>query len=288
MTQINSKLILASKNTVTGDILYTFVWTYPRIILSEINTHRMLSRNTSSSRAIPSKRQRAKVLNDPFTPNSIGSSKKGMQAGDELTGFKRALATRIWNGARYPAVFSAWALDMLGVHKQVSNRLVEPWTWTEQVVSATDLDNLLLLRAHEMAEPHFQQLAYQVKQQVIDVKTAFELPALLGSRIVSHGSLRGSIVMRVNPGDWHLPFIDKDERSSTSKIVSAARCARVSYNLPDTGKPSTLEDDIRLFERLTASNPKHLSPVEHQAQAMSESKYFANFKGWQQFRKELE
>lgn len=164
--KVKSELILASKNSVTGVNLYTFVLVYPRVILPEVNTHRMLSRNTASSRAIPSKKQRAKVLHDPFVPISIGANQKGMQAGEELTGWRRTVAIQAWKLTRYAAVAASWVLDKVGAHKQIVNRIVEPWTWTQQIVTCTDLKNFFKLRDHPDAEPHFQALARQMHAQV--------------------------------------------------------------------------------------------------------------------------
>lgn len=270
-TQIKAELILASKNAYTGDILWTFKWTYPRMILAEINTHRMLSRNTSSSRAIPNKKQRSKVLHDPFVPVSIGVNQRGMQAGKELGGLKGTLARAVWRGTRYNALLGSWLLDKLGAHKQISNRLIEPWTWTEQIVTATDLDNLFQLRNNDMAEPHFHELAKQTKA------------------IVDSAITQTTFVNYVREGEWHVPFVDMRTEAhifalDVDKKVSAARCARVSYYLP-TGQKSTLKDDLELCERLTSSG--HWSPLEHQATPLKESVYCGNLRGWKQFRKEF-
>lgn len=297
MTQIKSEVLLASVNAITGDILYTFKWTYPRVILPEVMTHRVLSRNTSSSRAIPNKKQRGKVWSDPFTPCYIGESKRGMQAGDELSGFKRSVARSVWNLARIPTLGAAWLLDRLGVHKQVSNRLIEPWTWTEQLVSTTELDNFIALRNHKDAEPHILELA----RQVADQKRLIEDIAnycLVKNKLHYIPETKWAqydmgihTVQKLEHGEWHLPFVDsKDRHLSTLELkqVSAARCARVSYNMPDTGKKSSLEDDLKLFDRLAGSNPKHLSPLEHQATPLLRAEFSGNFKGWEQFRKEYE
>ena len=111
---IESKLVLASKSAVTGVNLYTFVLTYPRVILAEVNTHRVLSRNTASSRAIPAKKQRERVLTDPFVPVTIGQNQRGMQAGKELEGWRHWVAVNTWKAARYPNVFASWVLDKVG------------------------------------------------------------------------------------------------------------------------------------------------------------------------------
>jgi hypothetical protein len=124
MTTTNAELHQASINALSGDVLLTWVLTYPRIILPEIGTHRMLSKSTSSSRAIPAKKQRQRVWEDPFVPEYIGANRKGMQAGDELLGWRRWLAVKLWRGARIPALCAHCAFEKLGVHKQITNRLV--------------------------------------------------------------------------------------------------------------------------------------------------------------------
>src|SRR5271170_615138 len=140
--QIQSQLILTSKSAVTGVSLYTFVLTYPSVILAEVNTHRALSRNTASSRAIPAKKQRSRVLAVPFVPVTIGRNQKGMQAGEELSGWRRTVAIQTWKLARYPAVPASGILEKVGAHKKIVNRIIEPWTWTEQIVTATNLNNV--------------------------------------------------------------------------------------------------------------------------------------------------
>src|ERR1700675_860449 len=172
--QIDSKLILTSKNRETGVSLYTFVLTYARVILAEVNTHRMLSRTTASSRAIPAKKQRSRVLAVPFVPVTIGSNQKGMQAGKELSGWRRTVAIQTWKLTRYPNVLASWILEKVGAHKQIVNRIVEPWTWTQQVVTCTDLKNVFKLRNHPDAEPHFQLLAKQMQEQVEYVENLLE------------------------------------------------------------------------------------------------------------------
>src|SRR5271157_465502 len=173
--QIQSQLILTSKSAVTGVSFYTFVLTYPRVILPEVNTHRMLSRNTASSRAIPSKKQRSRVLAVPFVPVTIGKNQKGMQAGEELSGWRRFVAIQTWKMARYPNVLASWILEKVGAHKQVVNRIVEPWTWTEQVVTCTDLKNVFKLRNHPDAEPHFHALAAKMQEQVEYVERLYDV-----------------------------------------------------------------------------------------------------------------
>ena len=311
--KVESKLILTSKNAETGANLYTFVLTYPRVILAEVNTHRMLSRNTASSRAIPSKKQREKVINNPFVPISMGANQKGMQAGEELTGWRRYVAIKTWELARYPMVGASWILDKVGAHKQVVNRIVEPWTWTQQIVTCTDLKNVLKLRNHKDAEPHFHMLAAQMQAQVEIVEDVFaggkkyELAQLDATEedffkrrvdLQGCGGVGMVQILRPGTGECHLPFVSDEDMLNTVvnsmlkcsptealKQISTARCARVSYYLPEDGKLSDWKRDLDLCKRLSGSG--HWSPFEHVAEPVKDRSYIGNFFSWKQYRKEF-
>lgn len=288
-TQIRSELLLASKNKHNGVILYTFRLTYPRIILPENLTHRVGSRNTSSTRAIPTLKMIKTTIRDMFVPVYIGSAQKGMQAGAELTGWRRKATVAIWKSAGYAACLFAYLLYRLGVAKEIAGRLVEPFSWVTQIFSATDLDNFFKLRNNDMAEPHFHELASQMQKQVENTKRIFKT---IGGKTQYQGeSLDNRTPLRMQilePGQWHLPLIRPDERLplTEAKKVSAARCARTSYTLLDTGKESSIENDIALCDKLIASH--HMSPSEHQAMATQSDKHWANFRGFRQYRKEIE
>jgi len=319
--KIESKLILASKNAVTGVNLYTFVLTYPRMILAEVNTHRMLSRNAASSRAIPAKKQRKQVLEDPFVPVYVGQNQKGMQAGQELTGWKRFVVEHTWLLARYPAVLASWILDKQGAHKQAANRIVEPWTYTQQVLTCTDLKNFFKLRNHPDAEPHFQIIAKQMQAQVEFAEKWFEILSWNGNTVYERSlemkSGNVGTMQVLKPGEWHLPFItesdiealqkdiDKEQEAyeetlhpdvaafklrglkwETLKQISTARCARVSYFLPEDGVRSYHSRDMELCNRLSSSG--HWSPFEHVATPVETTDYIGNFRSWKQYRKEFE
>ena len=283
---LNSKLILASKNAMTGVWLYTFVLTYPRVILAEVNTHRMLSRNTASSRAIPSAKQRSNVYNNPFVPMSIGQNQKGMQAGEELSGWRRWAAVNVWRGARYSALAASWLMDRLGAHKQVVNRLVEPWMWCQQLVTAADLRNVFLLRDSDMAEPHFHWIAKQMRKQVAWVE-ASNLQRGVWVRTSGDPNC-AEMVQVLEEDEWHLPFVTEEEKASedieTLKRISTARSARVSYYLPEGGK-GNIKRDLELWERLSGSG--HWSPFEHAATPMRDDAYYGNFRSWKQYRKQF-
>lgn len=286
MTQIKSELLLCSKNSVTDDYLYTFRLTYPRIILSECLTHRAFSRNTSSTRAIPTIKMIKAVINNMFVPGHIGSAKSGMQAGAEITGIRRTLAELTWKAAGYTAAFWSYLLYKLGVAKQISGRVIEPFSWVTQICSMTDIDNFFALRNHPAAEPHLHQLAAMMQEQTEEAVS--ELAWMEAHDLKYWATDDGTRLQILNPGEWHLPLLHPWEWVGVNegKKISAARCARTSYTLLDTGKESSMEKDIELCNKLLTG--QHLSPFEHQAEAIETSQYVGNFRGWMQYRKELE
>ena len=268
-TKIKAEIVLDSIAS-SGIRLTTMVITFPRFILPEFNTHRMFSRNASSSRAIPASKMIEKVKNDPFFPAAFTENKPGMQADKEIQ--EQELATKAWLLGRDKAVETAQELLALGVHKQHLNRVLEPYMWTTVVVSATDWDNFFALRCHPAAQPEIHALADEMFRQYC-----------------------ANVPVELEDGQWHLPFVEKSEiyqpmvPSSKTILIkkSVARCARVSY-LNHDGTSSTLEQDCQLYDRLLGSKPIHASPAEHQAMATGDANLRSgNFRGWIQFRKTL-
>lgn len=266
---IRAKIVADSRNVNTGDRLTTFVLEYPRFIHAEFMTHRMLSRNASSSRAIPIATQIRRIWREPALPVSWGQNQKGMQAGDELTGWRAAAVRQVWLGARVPAIGAAYLLSRLGLHKQHANRLLEPWMHIQVVASATEWENFFALRIHPDAQPEIRELA----QQMLAL-------------------LRQSEPTPAGTWYWHLPFVTPAERAQMSDSdvklcqISVARCARVSYRLPDGTAPS-IEKDMALYQRLLAGSGGvgHWSPFEHVATPIHKSYQSGNFTGWIQYRK---
>ena len=162
----------------------------------------------------------------------------------------------------------------------IANRLVEPWTWTQQIASAADVENFIWLRDHHMAEPHFAELAGQMHAQLIEASRVFDR---LGTNDLR--PYNGFKNLQVTfPGDWHLLLIQPEVRAGRTieglKMISAACCARVSSFLPENGRRSDIARDLELFHRVAGFNPKHLSPLEHLAMAMRISAYAGNFEGF--------
>ncbi len=265
--------VLADSVNPVGCRLTTMEITFPRIVLAEFNTHRMLSRNSASSRAIPVEKQLAKVLSDPFIPVYWGKNQKGMKADQELDGAARDAAFSSWHAARDYAVECAKALLEHGVHKQITNRLLEPFMWHTAIVSATDWDNFFGLRCHPDAQPEIRVIAEMMRT-----------------------ALGASTPRGLGRGEWHLPLVYEEDEQAAMNLwpdpdpwmlglvkVSAGRCARVSY-LTHDGKRDLMED-VGLCDRLLVSG--HMSPLEHPARALARADRHGNFAGFMQYRKTI-
>lgn len=301
--------IIADSVNNWGDRLTTMVVTFPRIVLAEFNTHRMFSRNSASSRAIPFEKMVKMVEENPFIPIKWMKDHKGMQGNEYFDGetcnqafghIDRAFGyshiehkqaseylQEQWLMARDNAVQQAKTLNELGVTKQFVNRLLEPFMWHTVIVTASDWGNFFALRVHPDAEIHMQKIA----EMMLD-------------------AYNNSIPKKLEEGEWHIPFGDKIDNNRLDKLlpeiqpasltwyinsiqnlkvkIATARCARVSY-LNFEGKDD-YDADIKLHDRLLESG--HMSPFEHCAKCMSKDEYYqnwsGNFKGFKQYRKMLQ
>lgn len=273
---IEAKVILDSINPWNKMRLVTMELRYPRFIHAEFMTHRLFSRNTASSRAIPVSKMLKMVVDYPAMPVSWGKNQKGMSADSELKPDDAMRAGHIWLNARNLAVSFANDLVELGLHKQITNRLLEPWKYVTVICSATHWTNFFRLRDHKDAQPEIQVLAREMKRAQED-STPVER-------------------------EWHIPYIQPDEQSldfDTQCKIATARCARVSYLTHDGNRD--IAKDLELYDRLlTGSDHGHWSPFEHVAKATDmEWDYYdfatnetrrqpvwcGNFQGWIQYRK---
>ena len=281
---ISAKIIADSINP-RGKRLTTFVVRFPRIVLAELNTHRALSKNSASSRAIPLKTMLEMVKNDPFIPIKFQKDHSGMQGVEYYIGEEHIKCVEDWLAARDAAVNSVNSFR-LPVTKQLRNRILEPFLWHTVIISATDYENFFALRAHQDAEIHIEALAKVMLEEY-----------------------NKSEPNKLSVGEWHIPFGDKiDEKrameavgitddgsddftslqlckvfTEAKKKISIARCARISY-LNFEGKDDYVAD-IKLCNRLYQNIPRHLSPTEHVAQALDTDEYIGNFCGFKQQRK---
>lgn len=252
--------------------LVTIEVTFPRFILAEVNTHRMLSRNSASSRAIPTLKLIARVEDHPFIPETFNKKVTGMGVGDPLSPIEQAEAEAEWKIAINMAICQARALLKInddGLDKSRVNRLLEPFMWHTAIITATDWDNFFALRDHPDAQPEFRTLA----GMMLD-------------------AMRGSVPNPMPLGQWHLPLVTNDELDLVRDgkvnweymaMVSAGRCARVSFDRHGEFEP--VEDSHARARKLKDSG--HLSPMEHPATPGETSLYYGNFRGWRQLRKTI-
>lgn len=276
-----------------GFRLTTFRLRYPRIIHAEFMTHRIFSRNASSSRAIPVKRLASATADDMFIPK-FRKNKPGMQPGAPLSDYEQEVAKRAWMEAADVCLRAAQNLEALGVHKQWANRMLEWFGYINVVVTASTYENFFALRRERdenglpMAQDEMYDLANEMERQY-----QISNPKLL------------------KEGTWHLPFLDHEDLEligqrikgqyeffhdalpayvDTLCAVSSARCARVSYYTVEGKRPS-IEEDIALYKKLEPV--RHVSPMEHQATPdymlwngqWAKPQYHGNFEGWIQHRK---
>ena len=240
---------------------------YPRFIHSELMTHRSFSRNAASSRAIPIKKMIAAVRDEPAMPVYWGRNQSGMSAREAVAPEIEARAREQWRSALADALQHAEVLSDSGIdlHKQLVNRLLEPFAWITVIITATEWSNFFTQRCHEDAQPEIKHLA--------DLML---------------GAYRESVPGAVDAGHWHLPLVADDERGLADDVlckISVARCARVSYLTHDGRRDHAR--DIELYERLLGGGANgHWSPFEHVATPASQrDARSANFVGWEQYRK---
>lgn len=259
-----SARIVADSVAPCGKRLTTFVVTFNRWILAELNTHRMLSRNSASSRAIPTWKILTNVLHSPAMPVEWGRNQAGMQSRRLLRPSAVWIASVVWLLACYTSCLLSWVLSKIGVHKQLANRLTEPFQYITTIVSSTEWENFFALRASSEAQPEFRELAKAMLREYLK-----------------------STPRQLKVGEWHVPFGDKyvSEGLSEAQLlkIATARCARVSY-LNFEGDIDH-EKDYKLHDRLVSQG--HFSPTEHCARAEGTPIRSGNFIGFTQYRKLL-
>lgn len=294
--------VLADSINSEHDRVTSFHTHYPRIVLAEVNTHKIIQKNSSSSRAIPTNKELNLIDQSPFIPSFWGKNQAGMQARELLSEEEGKECELIWKQIIKYVTGKVKRFNKIGLHKQITNRWLEPAQYMNTVLTATEWSTFLYLRNHDDAEPHLHELA-----NCIDIALKLSKPQLL------------------NPGEWHLPFVDSKRNSEgkleysideeqieleDAKKISASCCAQISYRKADT----SLEKALDLFDKfnfeLKKDNPPHYSPTEHQGTPIDylllnkennwrdtigithmDRKYnlwSAGFCGWIQYRKELE
>lgn len=254
----------------------TFEVFVPRCILAEINTHRVFSRNTGSTRAIPTKRSIQNIKDAPFIPFYFGENKAGMQSKTLMGVSKAFVAKTIWNTHRGFTLLCSQALAKLGLHKQWLGRISEPHSYVRQVITSTDFENFFNLRIHDDAQPEIIALAYLMEKALSQSTPRFLDP----------GNIRHS-------ENWHLPYITDEELEAYPKQpnllakLSTARCARTSYKTQEGAIPSH-KRDLATYDKLVNSDPIHGSCLEHIAypKLHIQSRNFTHFKQFRELYEE--
>ena len=232
---ISAEIVLDSISE-TGVRLITLSCTFPRFILSEVNTHRAFSRNSSSSRAIPVQKIIERVRTNPAMPVFWGKNQKGMQSTQEMSKSEIEQAKAVWLKGRDRVVETVEELLQFEPHKQIANRLLEPYLYHQTLITSTEWDHMFSLRDHKDAQPEFRVLAKAMKKAIAE-----------------------SIPKQLKIGEWHIPYISEDEQDLPLNVklkISTARCARTSYFYHD-GKKSSIELDVDLHDKLVVSKPAH-------------------------------
>jgi thymidylate synthase ThyX len=258
---ISVTIIAHSKSAVDGKEIITYELEYHRYIHSELMTHRTFSRNAASSRAIPVSKMIGLVRTSPATPIHWGKNQAGMQATNEVDNCAKLFSNRCWEEAAHEASINASNMADNGVHKQITNRLLEPFQMIKVVVTATEWDNFFWLRFHNAAQPEIQELAR----------------CMLVAK-------KRSVAEVLQVGEWHTPYyrngywkssfdngvVHSDTDASCVLLeealkISASCSAQVSYRKTD----DSLEKADKVWQMLTTDERLHSSPTEHQATPMS-------------------
>lgn len=293
-----SAKIIADSLSPEGVRITTYELEYPRFIHAEFMTHRQFSRNAASSRAIPIKKQIELIEENPAMPNHWGKHQPGMQADEECEApvevcdgvdVYEISRENAWLQSRDYAAEMAENFADAGYHKQIVNRILEPFSHIKVVCTATEYDNFFWLRYHKDAQPEIKELA----------KCMWE-------------ALEESIPEDLAPGDWHLPYYGKgylkfenhdrwERQLEDALMISASCCAQVSYRKTDDSP----EKAKRIYDALVTSKPVHASPFEHQATPIFENAgkvkwpngtthvcsdghfWSGNFRGWIQHRQQI-
>ncbi|MGL5281480.1 MAG: FAD-dependent thymidylate synthase [Plesiomonas shigelloides] len=274
---IEVQIIADSVGQRSGRIT-TFELTYPRIIHSEFMTHRLFSRNAMSSRAVPIKKMVELIRTNMAMPVRFGSNQPGMQDKGlehdgmvDVAGFCRKLTGReAWAIAAKRACDMALSLEEAGYHKQIANRLIEPFQMMKTVMTTTEMENFLWLRVDADADPTIEVLANLMKEAMDNSEPEWLPAGVWHTPYVDH-------VYGFGPeGDAHIfegyCVLDENDRpvmltEEEALRISASCCGQVSYRRLDSTKDKALD----IYTRLVAGKKVHASPFEHQAREIEET-----------------
>jgi Thymidylate synthase complementing protein len=293
--------VIADSCNENGDRLITIEGSLPRIVLADFSKHRVFSFSGQSTRAVPVKKMVDLMNSNPFVPEVFGTNQAGMTAGYALEGDEAEAARRIWGFAKGAAGDFATQLANLNVHKQLTGRLLEPFSHMKIVLTSTEWSNFFRLRRHKDAQPELQIFANKIyeaiensKPQVLSVNE-WHLPYIEKKIVVTEDENGESILSTVYIADNQMVDLD------TAKKYSAAKCATTSYRT----ETLTVEKAMNIFEQLVVSDPQHSVPTEHVARPLELNcgpfadsltthvdrwggQWSGNFRSFGQYRKEIE
>lgn len=319
-----SAKILRDSVSPVGARLVSAELVFPRFILSEFNTHRAISKNSASSRAIPVKKQLQKLLNTPYVPERIGINQSGMQASKYMEGEQLLIAQenmlrkrdRSFIGALEDLVGRNFVRDQFGRNDYsralTDGLIVDDHKVIERIFTYYDttIDRMKndpkYVAPVEFLNMHKQTINRYLEPFLMHtvVMTGTDFENLFALRVHSDAqdeiripvellqqAMEASTPELVQAGEWHLPLVQSDEIEASKldpkkwKYISVGRCARTSYETHDGVRD--IEKDFELAS--TRLDPHgHMSPFEHVATPLDNpNEYSGNFRGWKQFRKEL-
>lgn len=301
-----SATVVADSVNEFGNRATTVVCTFPRYILAEVNTHRMISKNSASSRAIPFIKMAQAVEQNPFIPMAFQKNHPGMQGTEYCTERESEVAKSAWLVARNKALEQAYYLATKNVTKQLINRLLEPYMYHTAIMTATEWENFFALRCPQYtfgdkvfrsksdavqyfkgdAEKHHKTDWLRVNKGQSDIHMMSLAEAIWDAR-------NESTPRQLKAGEWHIPFMNKipsligcPDRATVATHgefvpeyvkVSTAMCARTSYTVIGEEKEMTYEKLVGIHDKLIVQRPLHASPMEHPMQAMTHREYLTSF-----------
>lgn len=305
--------ILADSINPQGNRITTMKITFPRMMLAELNTHRMFSRNSASSRAIPFKKMVKMVEENPFIPIAWQKDHKGMQGTKYFTNeedIKNNIET--WLTARDYTIKQAEGLNNYhGVTKQLCNRLLEPFMWHTVIVTATEWENFFNLRCpqYNINGNIFRSKKDALKKYSNDIKydNLLDWLHINQSQADIHiqaiaelmwDAMNESTPTKLEAGEWHIPFSNDLDLNSTndksfleilSKKINHTSMA-YSEDMEKLAIKIATARCARISYQTLGDNPKidyeadirlhdmlaesgHWSPFEHVAKAMTDEEY---------------
>ena len=309
MKKIEAKIIADSKNQY-GDRITTYLLTFPRFILAELNTHRVFSKNSASSRAIPFEKMVEMVETDPFIPIAWQKDHRGMQGIEYMIGEDADQSKILWDVSKNEAINTAIDLHNHGTTKQLCNRLLEPFMWHTVLLTGTEWENFFKLRCPQYVEyAQFAggKLVFRSKKEYIDTLGKGDDYSELDWFEINEGqaeihmmalaeamwdAMNESTPKELKAGEWHIPFSDNiNDDKILQKIAKKEEISHLetAYDIYQyyaikiaTARCARLsymtfdgemdyKKDLKLHDSLLEAH--HASPFEHCCRVLTKEEY---------------